>query len=150
MATELGCPRTTESRPKAAQKVEENGLILNMGGEDDLKDTDPVNEIVPDTPRKIPLDSPRLSLTSSTRLLDSELGYPPTPDSRPLICMNEDQNDAGYDIYGAIGPLFDAVRNEPPLHGPDEEEIGVGVTSKLPDIPEPVTMKISDVEKAIS
>ena len=118
-----------------------------MGGEDELKDTDPVDEIVPDTPRNIPLDSPRSSLTSSTRLLDSELGYPPTPDSRPLICMNEDQNDAGYDSDGAIGPLFDAVRDEPPLHGPDEEEIGVGVTSKLPDIPEPVTMKIRDVEK---
>ena len=92
-----------------------------MGGEDYLKDTDPVDEIVPDTLRNIPLDSPWSSLTSSTRLLDSELGYPPTPDSRPLICMNEDQNDAGYDSNRAIGPLFDAVRDEPPLHGPDEE-----------------------------
>ena len=118
-----------------------------MGGEDDLKDTDPVDEIFTDTPRNIPLDSPRSSLTSSTRLLDSELGYPQTPDSRPLICINEDQNDAGYNSNGAIGPFFDAVRNGPPLHGPDEEEIGVGVTSKLPDIPEPVTMKICDVEK---
>ena len=61
--------------------------------------------------------------------------------------MNEDQNYSGYDSDGAIGPFFDAVHNEPPLHGPDEEEIGVGVTSKLPDIPEPVTMKIRDVEK---
>ena len=61
--------------------------------------------------------------------------------------MNEDQNDAGYDSDGAIGPFFDAIHDEPPLHGPDEEEIGVGVTSKLPDIPEPITMKIRDVEK---
>ena len=91
-----------------------------MGGEDDLKDIDPVDEIVPDTPRKIPLESPRSSLTSSTRLLDLELGYPTTPDSRPLICMNEDQNDAGYDSDGAIGPFFDAVCDEPPLHGPYE------------------------------
>ena len=91
-----------------------------MGGEDDLKDTDPVDEIFPDTLRNIPLDSPRSSLTSSTRLLDSELGYPPTPDSRPLICMNEDQNDAGYDSDGAIGPFFDAVHDEPPLHGTDK------------------------------
>ena len=66
--------------------------------------------------------------------MDSELGYPPTPDSRPLICMNEDQNDAGYDSDRAIGPLFDAVHNKPRFHKPDEEEIGVGVTSKLPDI----------------
>ena len=120
-AAELGCPRTPESRPKAPRNVEDNGLILNMGGEDDLKDTDPVDDIVPDTPRNIPLDSPRSSLTSSTRLLDSELGYPPTPDSRPLICMNEDQNDAGYDSDGAIGPFFDDIRDEPTLHGPDEE-----------------------------
>ena len=117
-----------------------------MGGEDDLKDIDPVNEIFPDTLRNIPLESPRSSLTSSTRSLDSELGYPPNPDSRHLICMNEDQNDAGYDSDGAIGPLFDAVWDEPTLHGPDEEEIGVGVTSKLPDIPDPVTMKMHDVE----
>ena len=40
--------------------------------------------------------------------------------------MNEDQNDSGYDSDGAIGPLFDAVRDKPPLCGPDEEEIGVG------------------------
>ena len=136
-ATELGCPQTFESRPKAAQKVEDNGLIRNMGGEDDLKDTDPVDEIVPDTLRNIPLESPRSSLTLSTSLLDSELGYPQNPDSRPLISMNEDQNDAGYDSDGAIGPFFDAVRDEPPLHGPDEEEIGVGLTYKLLYIPEP-------------
>ena len=46
--------------------------------------------------------------------------------------MNEDNNDAGYDSDGAIGPFFDAVRDEPPLPGPVAEEIGVGVTSKLP------------------
>ena len=71
-----------------------------MVGEDDIKDTYPVDEIVPDTLRNIPLGSPRSSLTSSTRLLDSELGYPPTPDYRPLICMNEDHNDAGIDSDG--------------------------------------------------
>ena len=69
-ATELGCPWTPESGPKAAQKVEDNGLIWNMGGEDELKDTDPVDEIVPDTLRNIPLESPRSSLTSSTRVLN--------------------------------------------------------------------------------
>ena len=139
-ATELGCPQNPESRPKAASKVEDNGLIQNMGGEYYLKDTYPVDEIFPDTLRNIPLESPRPSLTSSTRLLDSELGYPPNPDSRPLICMNEDQNDAGYDSDGAIGPFFDTVCDKPPLCGPEEQEIGFGVTSKVPDIPEPVTV----------
>ena len=56
LAAELGCPRNPESWPKAPRNVEDNGLILNMGGEDDLKDTDPVDEIVTDTPRNIPLD----------------------------------------------------------------------------------------------
>ena len=28
-----------------------------------------------------------------------------------------------------------------------QREIGVGVTSKLPDIPEPVTLKMRDIEK---
>ena len=44
-ATDLGCIRTTESWPKAARKVKDNGLIRNMGGEDDLKDIDTVHEI---------------------------------------------------------------------------------------------------------
>ena len=68
--TESGCPQTPESRPKSARKIEDDGLILNMGDEDYLKDTDPVNEIVPNTIRKITLDSPRSSLTASTRLSD--------------------------------------------------------------------------------
>ena len=80
-ATDLGCPQTPESRPKAARKVEDNGLIRNMGGGDELKDTNPVDEIVPDTLRNIPLESPRSSLTLSIRLLDAELVYPPTTDS---------------------------------------------------------------------
>ena len=53
-ATELGCPQTLDSRPKAAQKIEDNGLIRNMGGKEELKDTDPVDEIVPNTIRNIP------------------------------------------------------------------------------------------------
>ena len=66
--------------------------------------------------------------------------YPPTPDSQPLVRINEDQNDAGYDDDEAIEPFLDAVCNEPPLHGTDEEEIWVGVNSKVPDISEPVTL----------
>ena len=97
-----------------------------MGGEDDLKDTDPVDEMVPNNIRNIPSESPRSSLTASTRLSDAELGYPPTPDSWPLIFMNEDQNDAGYSSDRDIGPFFDDVRDEPPIRGLDEEEIGVG------------------------
>ena len=84
-ATELGCPQTPKSRPKEAQKIEDDGLVQNLGGEDDLKDTDPVNEIVPNTIRNIPSESPWSSLTASTRLSDTELVYPPTTDSRPLI-----------------------------------------------------------------
>ena len=80
-----------------------------MGGEDDLKEIDPVDKIVLDTLRNIPMKLPRSSLTLSTRLLDSELGYPPTPYSQPLIFMNEDYNDAGYDSDGYIGPFFDDV-----------------------------------------
>ena len=41
-----------------------------MGGEDDLKDTDPVDEIVSNTIRNIPLDSPQSSLTASTIVSD--------------------------------------------------------------------------------
>ena len=58
-ATELGCPQTTDSQPKVAWKIEDDGLIWNMGGEDDLKETDPADEIVPNTIRNIPSESPR-------------------------------------------------------------------------------------------
>ena len=65
--------------------MEGHALIRNVGGsrlhsEDDLDDTNLSNQIVPNTIKNIPLESPRSSLTSSTKLLDSELGYPPTPD----------------------------------------------------------------------
>ena len=57
--TELGCPQTPKSRLKSAWKIEDDGLIWNMGGEDDLKETDPADEIVPNTIRNIPSESPR-------------------------------------------------------------------------------------------
>ena len=46
LAAELGCLRTPKSQPKAPRNVEVNGIILNMGGEDELKDTNPVDETV--------------------------------------------------------------------------------------------------------
>ena len=63
LATALGCPQTPESRPKAARKFKDDWLIQNMGGEDDLKDTDPDDEKVPYTIRNISSESPRSSLT---------------------------------------------------------------------------------------
>ena len=45
----------------------------------------------------------------------TELGLPPTPDSWPLICMNESENEKGYDINGKMGPFYDAVYDEAPL-----------------------------------
>ena len=50
-----------------------DGLIQNVGGsrlpsEDVLNDTNPSNEIVPDTIKNILLESPRSSLTEASRL----------------------------------------------------------------------------------
>ena len=39
----------------------------------------------------------------------SEMSNLPTHDSRPIICMDEEQNDQVYDSDGQIGPFFDAV-----------------------------------------
>ena len=51
-----------------------DGLIRNVGGsrlpsEDDIKDTNPVDEIVPNTINNIPLESPWSSFTAASRLL---------------------------------------------------------------------------------
>ena len=45
-----------------------------------------------------------------------EMGHQPTPDSRPLICMDEEQNDQGYDSDGKIGLFFDTIYDEAPLN----------------------------------
>ena len=50
-----------------------DGLIGNVGGsilpsEDDPKDTNPANEIVPNTIKNIPSESPPSSLTAESRL----------------------------------------------------------------------------------
>ena len=45
-----------------------------------------------------------------------EMGHQPTPDSRPLICMDEEQNDQGYDSDGQIGLFFDTIYDEAPLN----------------------------------
>ena len=63
-----------------------DGLIRNVGGlilpsEDDLEDTNPVDEIVPNTIKNIPSESLQSSLTAASRLSDTELGCSQTPDS---------------------------------------------------------------------
>ena len=45
-----------------------------------------------------------------------EMGHPPTPDIWPLIFMDKEQNDQGYDIDGQIVPFFDTIYDEAPLH----------------------------------
>ena len=44
----------------------------------------------------------------------------PTLDYWPLICLDEGKNYQGYDIHGQIGPFFDALYDETPLHIGDE------------------------------
>ena len=50
---------------------------------DDLDDTNPTNEIVPNNIKNIPLESPWSSLTDASRLSATELSCPQTPESRP-------------------------------------------------------------------
>ena len=58
-----------------------DGLIRNVGesrlpSEDDLKDTNLFDEIVPNNINNIPSESPRSSLTAASRLSVTELGCP--------------------------------------------------------------------------
>ena len=74
-----------------------DGFIRNVGesrlpSEDDLKDTNPVNEIVPNTIKKITSESPRSSLTAASRLSATELGCPQTPDSGPKAAQKIEDN----------------------------------------------------------
>ena len=72
--------------------MEGDAIIRNVGGsrlhsEDDLDDTNLTNQIVPNTIKKIPLDSPRSSLAEASRLSAIELGCPRTPESRPKAAL---------------------------------------------------------------
>ena len=45
-----------------------------------------------------------------------DMGHLPTPDSWPLICIDEGKNDQVYDSDGQIGPFFNMIYDEAPLH----------------------------------
>ena len=71
-----------------------------MGCEDDLKDTDPVDENVPNTIRNISSESPRSSLTEASRLSAAELGCPrklPNPEPK---ATSKCQRQWTYSKYG--------------------------------------------------
>ena len=68
--------------------MEGDALIRNVGGsrlhsEDDLNDTNPANQIFPNTIKNIPLESPQSSLTEASILSATEFGCPRTPESQP-------------------------------------------------------------------
>ena len=68
--------------------MEGDALIRNVGGsklhsEYDLDDINPANQIVPNTIKNIPSESPLSSLTKASRLSATELGCPRTSESRP-------------------------------------------------------------------
>ena len=63
----------------------------------------------------------------SAKLTATELGHPSTPDSCILRYMDEDNNDAGYDGDGELGPFFDGSTNEVLLFCEDKVEIGTGL-----------------------
>ena len=51
------------------------------------------------------------------------MGHPPIPDYWPLIFMDEEENEQGYDGDDKIGTFFYTVYYEPPLHADNEEEL---------------------------
>ena len=59
-------------------------------------------------------------------LSDLDMEHPPTPDSRPLICMDQEENEQGYDSDRQIGPFFDTIYDGVPLHVGYKEEVGIG------------------------
>ena len=71
---------------------------------------------------------PRILPASPARLIiTGEQGLPSTPPSRRLNCVDESHNEDGYDSDGYQGPFYEAVVEEPPLEGEDEEEVGANV-----------------------
>ena len=70
----------------------------------------------------------------------TELGLPPTPDSRPLICMNESKSEKGYDSDGDMGPFYDVVYDKAPLLCDNKSEVGTELLEPAPEIPSPATV----------
>ena len=62
----------------------------------------------------------------------TELGLPPTPDSRPLILMDESEDEKVYNSDGDMVPSYDAVYDEAPLLCDKEAEVGTGILELAP------------------
>ena len=93
-------------------KMEAAALNSTLGGSsltnnDSIPATINVASLVTDA--TIQVTKPVVASPVATQLPFSvtELGPPPTPDSRPLICMKERENEKGYDIDGDMGPFYD-------------------------------------------
>ena len=56
----------------------------------------------------------------------NEMGLTATPDSRQLVQLDEEAQEAGYDSDGNLGPFYDQVYGEDDVGMYAEDEIVVG------------------------
>ena len=89
-------------------------ITARLGGSNLHPDSSTLGKITDDIP--VSLTSRQLNYMYGTLLAaqesslsDLDLGHPPTPDSQPLICMDKEQNDHGYDCDGWIGFFWNHI-----------------------------------------
>ena len=95
-------------------------LKSNLGGsslpnDDRIPANIPAASLVTDSMSQVTEPVIASPVATKPPLSATDLGLPPTPDSRPLICMNESENEKGCDIDGEKDPFYDAVYDEAPL-----------------------------------
>ena len=120
----------------------------SLPNDESIPATIPADYLVTDS--MIQVTEPVLAspLATQPSLSAIELGLPPTPDSRQLICMNESENDKGCDRNGEMGPFYDAFYDEASLLCDNEVELGTEILEPAPEIPSPATVLThADIDK---
>ena len=134
--------------------MEDAALKSTLGGSSLPKDesipaTIPTAYLVTDTMNQVTEPVVASAVATQMKLSATELGLLPTPDSRPLICMNKSKNEKGYDSDSETGPLYDAVYDEAPLLCEKEVDVGTKLLEPAPEIPSPDTVQTyADIDKS--
>ena len=98
--------------------------VSSLPKNDSIPATIPGASLVTDSISQITEPVVASPVATQPPLSATELGFLPTPDFRPLICMVERENEKVHDSDGEMGPFYDLVYDEAPLLCDNEAEVG--------------------------
>ena len=134
-------------------KMESDALNSTLGGSilpnnDIIFATITAASLVTDSMRQVTENLVASPVATHPPFSATELGLPSTPDSRQLICMNESENQKGYNSDGKMGLFYDEFYDEEPLLCYNEVEVGNKLLEPAPEIPSPAkVLTHADIDK---